>query len=50
MVASIPALTVATGFIVITISSVAAGQGPAGSFDVKVKVTFPETMSDAEGV
>ena len=50
MVASTPALAVAVGLMVSTITSVAAGQGPAGSLVVMVKDTVPEVMSAAEGV
>ena len=45
-----PALTVAAGLIVITIKSLAAGQGPRGSFDVRVSVTDPTVISAALGV
>ena len=50
MVASIPALTVAAGFIVSTIASDTAEQGPAGLSVVMVKVTVPTVISVAEGV
>ena len=50
MVASMPALTVAAGLIVNTIASLAAGQGPEGSFVVMVNVTEPAVISAAEGV
>ena len=50
MVASTPALTVAAGFMVSTIASFTAGQGPAGSLVVSVKVTVPAVISAAEGV
>ncbi len=43
-----PAFTVATGFIVNTMRSFEAGQGPAGSFVVNVKETDPEIISAAE--
>ena len=32
------------------IASVAAGQGPDGSFEVSVSVTLPEEISAADGV
>ena len=50
MVTSLPALTVAAGFIESTIASLTAGQGPAGSFVVKVNVTVPDVISAEEGV
>jgi hypothetical protein len=36
--------------MVIIIASLAAGQGPAGSFVVKVRVTVPAIISAALGV
>ena len=50
IVASIPALTVAVGFIVSTIASLTAEQGPTGLSVVIVNVTVPAVMSAAEGV
>jgi hypothetical protein len=45
-----PAVAVAAGLIVNTNELVAAGQGPAGSFVVRVNVTLPADISAAEGV
>ena len=45
-----PALTVAAGNIVTVIASLAAGQGPAGSLVVSVRVTAPAVISAALGV
>ena len=50
MVVAGPALAVAPGLIVNSMLSVAAVQGPAGSFVVNVNVTEPALMSEAEGV
>src|SRR6188768_1576211 len=50
MMASVPALTVAIGFIVNNIPSDAAAQGPVGSSVVNVKVTLPEVISLTVGV
>ena len=50
MVASTLALAVAAGLIVRIMASEAAGQGPAGSLVVMVKVTVVAAMSAAEGV
>ena len=50
MVASTPALTIATGFIVKTKASLTEGQTPAGSSVVSVKVAVPAATSSAEGV
>ena len=47
---SFPAFTVAGVLRVNTIESTAAGQGPAGLFDVIVNVTFPALISAAEAV
>src|SRR5664279_3412508 len=47
---SAPAFTVAAGFIVITIASLTARQGPAGSSVVNVSVTVPAVTSAALGV
>ena len=48
--ASVPALTVAIGFIVISIASDAAPHGPEGSLVVIVMVTLPAVISLADGV
>ena len=45
-----PALTVAAGLIVRTIDDATAGQGPAGSLVVMVRVTVPLEISVAPGV
>ena len=45
-----PALTVAAGSMVITISSLTAGHGPVGSSVVSVRVTTPPEISPAVGV
>ena len=50
MVSSAPALTVAAGLIVKTISSFRAPHGPLGSFVVNVNVTEPAAISAADGV
>jgi hypothetical protein len=50
MVALLPAPTVAMALMVSTISSTAAGQGPAGSLVVMVSVTVPAVMSAGDGV
>ena len=50
MVASTPALTIATGFIVKTKASLTEEQTPAGSSVVSVKVAVPAATSSAEGV
>ena len=50
IVASLPALAVAAASMVSTMASEAAGQGPAGSFVVIVRVTVVAVMSAAEGV
>ena len=48
--ASLPALTVAAGLMLRITESLKAGQGPAGSLVVIVRVTVPAATSDAEGV
>ena len=50
IVASTPALTVAMGFMVKTIASLTAEQGPAGSLVVMVNVTERADISAADGV
>ena len=50
IVASSPALTVAAGFIVNTITSFTEEQGPDGSLVVMVKVTTVPLISLADGV
>jgi len=50
IVASVPALTVASGFMVRVMLSLTASQGPAGSFVVRVSVTDPAEISAADGV
>ena len=50
IVASTPALTVAIGFMVKTIASLTAEQGPAGSLVVMVNVTERAEISAADGV
>src|SRR5690606_15229653 len=46
----VPASTVGAGSMVITTSSVAGRQGPAGSWVVSVSVTVPAAMSPGPGV
>src|SRR5690606_40367369 len=46
----VPASTVGAGSMVITTSSVAGRQGPAGSLVVSVSVTVPAAMSPGPGV
>ena len=48
--ASAPAFAIALGFIVNTIESFTAPQGPVGSSVVNVNVTVPAAISAAEGV
>ena len=50
MVAFAPATTVGAGLMVNVIVAVTAGQGPAGSFVVIVRVTVPAAISAADGV
>ena len=50
MTTSAPAFAVAARLMFNTMASLAAGQGPAGSFDVIVNVTLPAVISAAEGV
>ena len=50
MVASLPALTVAAGFIVSTIASLTAAHVPIGSSVVRVNVTVVDVTSAADGV
>ena len=44
------ALTTVTGSMVTRMASPTAGHGPAGSFDVNVRVTDPAVISSALGV
>ena len=46
----VTALIVGNGFIVNTIASITAPQGPVGSADVNVNVTNPAVISAADGV
>ncbi len=50
IVASLPAVVMATDCITSNIASLTGPHGPAGSFVVSVKVTFPAVISAVEGV